>query len=78
MIGFDNPMVLWCAPIALAPLIRSPLRGSIAPSITGGPEDRLSDLIAITLKICGVTAILALIIGSAGPVRLGASASVWE
>ena len=71
MIGFDSPMVLWCAPVALAPLIRSPLRGLIAPSIGGGPEDRLSDLIAIMLKICGVTAILALIIGSAGPVRLG-------
>ena len=71
MIGFDYPLVLWLAPVAFGPLIRSPLRGSITPSTAAGPADRLSDWITITLRVCGAIAISALILGAAGPFRVG-------
>jgi mxaC protein len=73
MIGFDYPMALWCTPLALGPLIRSPLRGSISPSIASSPRDRLSDAVAISLRVFGFLAVLALLLGVAEPYHSGAS-----
>jgi mxaC protein len=71
MIVFDNPMLLWGLALALAPLFRTPLRGSLVSSVAMVPRDRLSETIALALKICGVVSILALIFGSAGPMLVG-------
>ncbi|QGM46022.1 vWA domain-containing protein [Methylocystis heyeri] len=71
MIVFENPMTLWFAPLALAPLFRSPMRGSLISSIAVGPQDRLSEFIALALEICGVVSILALIIACAAPKLVG-------
>ena len=70
-LGFDYPLAFWFAPVALAPLFRSIFRGSITPSIAAGPRDRLSDGITIAVKSCSVIAMLALILGAAGPYRIG-------
>ncbi len=70
-IAFDYPFVLALAALAFAPLFRSPLRASRAPSIDAIPVDPLSYWITIGLKICGVAAIGAVILGGAGPFRVG-------
>ncbi len=70
-LAFDYPLVLALTPFALAPLFRSPLRASKAPSIDAVPVDPLSYWITIGLKICGVAAIGAVILGAAGPFRVG-------
>ena len=70
-IAFDYPVVLALTPLAFAPLFRSPLRASRAPSIDAAPADPLSYWITIGLKICGVAAIAAVILGAAGPFRVG-------
>jgi len=78
-LGFDYPMALWLAPVAVVPLIRSPLRGAIAASTDVGPVDRLSDWITIALRVCGVVAIAALLLVAAGPFHTGgASERVGE
>jgi len=70
-LGFDYPMALWLAPIALAPLIRLPLRGSLSASIGAGPVDPLSDWITVALRACGLVAVAALLLVAAGPFRVG-------
>ena len=71
MIGFDYPLALWFAPVALGPLLRLPLRGAITPSIAAGPLDPLSRCIAIALKSSGVVAMSAFILAAAGPFQFG-------
>ena len=70
-IGFDYPLVLALTPLAFAPLFRSHLRPSRTPSIDVAPLDALSHWIAIGLKICGVAALAAVILGAAGQFCVG-------
>ncbi len=70
-LAFEHPLVLTLAPLALAPVLRSALRASRTPSIDAAPFDPLSFWIAIGLKICGVAAIAATVLGAAGPFRIG-------
>jgi mxaC protein len=70
-IAFDYPLVLALTPLAFGPLFRSPFRASRAPSNDAAPTDPLSFWITIGLKICGVAAIGAVILGVAGPFRVG-------
>lgn len=73
MIGFgvEFPLELWLAPLALAPLVRLPLRGSLSPSISAGPVDRLSSWIVIALKASGVIACATLLLAASGLFQTG-------
>lgn len=65
--GFDHPGLLLLAPVAVAPLLRSALRNSTVPSLDCAPEDSLSEILGVTLKFLGVAALLASLLGAAGP-----------
>jgi mxaC protein len=67
LVSFDRPELLLLAPVALAPLLRSPLRVSTIPSLECVPDDAVSDLFAALLKFAGVAALLASLFGAAGP-----------
>ncbi|WP_442756097.1 vWA domain-containing protein [Methylocystis sp. JAN1] len=65
--SFDHPELLLLAPVAVAPLLRSALRGSTITSLDCAPQDSLSSLVAIALKFLGVAALLCSLLGAAGP-----------
>ncbi|QGM96725.1 vWA domain-containing protein [Methylocystis parvus] len=66
-LSFDHPGAFLLAPLAVAPLLRSTLRASSIPSLQCLPADSVSDLVDAVLKLVGVTALLASLIGAAGP-----------
>lgn len=66
-ISFDLPGLLLLAPAALAPLLKSALRASAIPSLDCAPDDRVSGLVDAGLKLLGVVALLASLVGAAGP-----------
>lgn len=66
-ISFDLPELLLLAPTALAPLFKSALRDSAIPSLDCAPEDSVSGLVDAGLKLLGVVALLASLVGAAGP-----------
>ncbi|WP_363345550.1 vWA domain-containing protein [Methylocystis echinoides] len=70
-LSFDRPELLLLAPVAVAALLKSVLRGSTISSLDGVPADALSTLVAASLKFLGLAALLASLIGSAGPFFAG-------
>jgi mxaC protein len=70
-LGVEYVWVLAFLPLALAPLLRSPLRASRFSSIAAAPRDALSRAIAIAMKTLGASAIAASIIAAAEPYRAG-------
>ncbi|MFO1101846.1 MAG: VWA domain-containing protein [Methylocystis sp.] len=71
-LGFDHIEALLLAPLALIPLLQSVLRDTSIPSLLSAPVDGLSVLIGNILKLSGVLAIGASLIGAAGPHIAGA------
>lgn len=65
--SFDHPELLLLAPLAVAPLLRSALRGSAISSLDCVPEDSLSNLIVAAIKFLGVVALLSSLLGAARP-----------
>lgn len=64
--GVDRPAVLALLLLALLPLLATPLRRGGVPAITVVPDDRLSLVIGAALRLAGMIAILALVLGIAG------------
>ena len=67
--NLDHPWLLWLLPLAFVPLLAQP-GGALAsawPALM--PRDRASDLLAWALRASSVLALVALIIGMAGPYR---------
>ncbi|MBM3561713.1 MAG: VWA domain-containing protein [Alphaproteobacteria bacterium] len=71
-LGFDHIEALLLAPLALIPFLRSPLRDTTLPSLLSAPADDLSVLVGNILKLSGVFAIGASLLGAAGPHISGA------
>jgi mxaC protein len=69
--GLDYPALLMLAPFALAPALFSALRPTEISSIEAAPGDSLSRGVELGLKICGIVAIAASLIGAAAPFRAG-------
>ncbi|WP_330085037.1 vWA domain-containing protein [Methylocystis iwaonis] len=67
LISFDLPGLLLLAPAALAPLWKSALRDCAISSLDCAPEDRLSGVVDVGLKLLGVVALLASLAGAGGP-----------
>lgn len=67
LVSLDRPELLLLAPAAIAPLVKSALRASAIPSLDCLPEDGVSGLVDAFLKVLGVVALLASLIGAAGP-----------
>ena len=70
--GFEHIEPLFLAPLALIPLLRSVLRGATIPSLLAAPPDSLSAVAGIVMKLGGVVAIGASVLGAAGPYVAGA------
>ena len=65
--SFEDPWLLWLLPLALLPLLREP-GGALGNAwVALAPRDRASSLIGWVLRIVGVLAFAALIVGLAGP-----------
>jgi mxaC protein len=73
-LGFDHIEALFLAPLALIPLLRSVLRETTIPSLLSVPADSLSAVAGGFLKLGGVIAIGASLLGAAGPYVAGAEA----
>lgn len=71
-LGFDHAEALLLAPLAFIPLLRSVLRDATMPSLLSAPSDSLSALVGNVLKLSGVIAIGAALLGAAGPHIAGA------
>lgn len=67
LLCFDHPELLLLAPLVVLPLLRSVLCGSAISSLDCAPEDSLSSLAVGALKFLGVAALLASLLGVAGP-----------
>lgn len=67
LLRLDHPELLLLAPVVFAPLLRSALRRSAIPSLAFVPKDGVSDLVGAVLKSLGVAALLASLLGAAGP-----------
>jgi mxaC protein len=67
LLHLDHPELLLLAPVVFAPLLRSALRRSAIPSLAFVPKDGVSDLVGAVLKSLGVAALLASLLGAAGP-----------
>lgn len=64
--GVDAPLVLLLLPLAVLPLVATAFRRQGIPSVAALPADRLSTVLAATLRGLGVVALAALILGLAG------------
>jgi len=67
LVSFDRPELLLLVPAAIAPLVKSALRAVAIPSLDCVPEDGVSRLVDAFLKVLGVVAFLASLVGAAGP-----------
>ncbi|NUJ80161.1 VWA domain-containing protein [Methylocystis sp. FS] len=70
--GFEHIEPLFLAPLALLPLLRSVLRGAKIPSLLAAPADSPSAVAGSVIKLGGVVAIGASLLGAAGPHVAGA------
>jgi mxaC protein len=67
--SFDQPWLLWLLPLALLPLLAPP-GGAIRNAwVHLAPRDRASDALGALLRIAGMLAIAALVVGIADPYR---------
>ncbi|MFT0858802.1 vWA domain-containing protein [Ancylobacter sp. G4_0304] len=64
--GVDHPAALALMLLAVLPWIATPFRRGGVPAVTLIPPDRLSRAIGALLRLSGMVAILALVLGSAG------------
>ncbi|MGD9541992.1 vWA domain-containing protein [Methylocystis sp.] len=64
--GFDHIELLFLAPLALLPFLRSVLRDSTIPSLLSAPVDGLSAFASNIVKLSGAVAIGASLLGAAG------------
>ncbi|SFL96212.1 vWA domain-containing protein [Variovorax sp. OV329] len=65
--SFEDPWLLWLLPLALLPLLREP-GGALGNAwVALAPRDRVSDLLDWLLRVLGVIAFCALVVGLAGP-----------
>jgi len=67
--SFDDPRWLWLLPLAALPLLREPGLSFGNAWVALAPRDRASALLAWGLRIVGVLALAALVVGLAGPYR---------
>jgi mxaC protein len=65
--GFTFPWVLWLLPLALLPLVLERTHSRGYSWVAMLPKDPLSSLVGLLLKILATLALLAIIIGLAGP-----------
>ena len=67
--SFDHPCLLWLLPLAALPLLAQPggALNNAWPALM--PRDRASELLGWALRIAGMLALAALLIGIAGPYR---------
>ncbi|MDQ0504077.1 vWA domain-containing protein [Xanthobacter agilis] len=65
-LSVDHPLVLLLLVLGLLPLVASPLRGTGVPALALAPADGLSMALSVGLKIAGLLAIYALVLGLAG------------
>ncbi|MEJ0092720.1 MAG: vWA domain-containing protein [Methylocella sp.] len=68
--AFATPAVLWLLPLALLPFFASPFQRVLFPSLAEAPDDLISRIVDIGLRLAAVTAIGAIVLGLAGPYRL--------
>ncbi|WP_088343952.1 MULTISPECIES: vWA domain-containing protein [Rhodomicrobium] len=66
-LAFDTPALLWLLPLAALPILASLLATSAYPSLAATPDDAFSTVTGWTLRLAGILAIAALIVGLAGP-----------
>ncbi len=67
--SFDTPWLLWLLPLSLLPLMAQS-RGAIANAwVSLMPRDAASEAIGWTLRIAAALALIALVVGMAGPYR---------
>lgn len=63
---FDHPWLLLALPLALLPLLRTPLQSLAHPYLALVPADALSGALSRMLRIAAVAGIVALVLGLAG------------
>lgn len=63
---FDNPWLLLALPLALLPLLRTPIQSLPHPCLARVPDDALGALLSRILRIAAVAGIVALVLGMAG------------
>jgi mxaC protein len=68
-VSFDHPWLLWLLPLAALPLLAQPggALNNAWPALM--PRDRPSELLGWALRIAGMLALAALLVGIAGPYR---------
>lgn len=66
-LAFDTPLLLWLLPFAALPSLASLLAANPYPSLEAAPDDALSTLAGLVLRVAAALAIAALILGLAGP-----------
>ncbi len=69
LLQFDHPGVLLLAPLALLPLLRNRRLALAFSDLAWLPRDRAGDALGVAWRALGVLAILATVIGLAGPGR---------
>lgn len=69
--GVASPSVLWLLPLALLPLVFSVLRSSRVASVAAVPQDPLSNVVSLGLRLASLLAIGATTLAVAGPYREG-------
>jgi len=70
-LSFVRPGILWLTPLALLPFLVSPRAVSVWPWLGAVPQDRLSDIVDLVLKLLGSLAILGIVLGMSGVYRVG-------
>lgn len=65
--GFNHPWVLWLLPLALLPVLLERSHSRVYSWLNMLPNDPLSSLIGLLLKILAAIALLAIILGLSGP-----------
>ncbi|MFG1478912.1 vWA domain-containing protein [Xanthobacter sp. V4C-4] len=65
-LGVDHPVVLALLILAVLPVLAGPFRGTALPALVQAPTDRLSAGLGVALKMAGIVAIAALVLGLAG------------
>ncbi|MGU3538799.1 vWA domain-containing protein [Methylobacterium sp. A54F] len=70
-LGVESAAWLWLLPLALLPLLAAPRRRAAISSAAAAPADALSRAVAALLAAAGILAIAGLVLGLAGPYRVG-------
>jgi len=65
--GFNHPLVLWLLPLALLPILLERSHTRAYSWVDMLPQDPLSNIIGILLKVLAATSLFSIILGLAGP-----------